>query len=240
MEDLNNLFNKLSLEEQSKFIITNILNNKNFVKIHDLIKNNYYNYFLEGEELIKHKLKINNDKIAKNICNELIRYEKAVDKCLSNQSRYDDIVYWVYDAQQDIERYCKSKYINGDKDLLEKIVDCYNDTEGTIYQYGGEKSGDEDQTLKNAIKILLNNPYLDENIKNSEKYKEYYEEFINGNDDDEDEEDNNDNNNYNDDDDDDDDDDNEDDDEDDNEDDNEDDDDDEDDDDEDEDDDEDD
>jgi hypothetical protein len=178
MQELNKEFAKLSLDEQSKFIITNILNNENFNKMHSFIKNNYYNYFLEGEELIKHKLKINNERLAKCINNELNRYEKAVDKCLSNQSRYKDIVYWVYDAQQNIEAYCKSKYINGDDNLLENIVDCYNDTEGTIYQYGGEKSGDQDQTLKNAIRILLNNPYLDEKIKNTPEYKEYYDEFI--------------------------------------------------------------
>jgi hypothetical protein len=184
-EDLNTAFNKLSLDEQSKFLIANILNNKNFVKIHNFIKNNYYNYFLEGEELIKHKLKMYNDRITKNIYKELSRYERAVDKCLVEQSRYKDIVYWVYDAKNDLEYYCKSKYINGDEKLLERIVDCYNNTEGTIYDYGGEKSGMDDQTLKKAIRILLKNPYLDEKIKNTKEYKEYYEEFIN-NDEDED------------------------------------------------------
>jgi hypothetical protein len=178
-EDLNKVFNKLSLVEQTKFIITNILTNNTFTKMHDFIKNNYYNYFLEGEELIKHKLKINNDRLTKNIYNELQAYEKAVDKCMVNQSRYKDIVYWVYDAQQDIENYCKSKYINGDKDLLENLVNCYNDTEGTIAEYGGEREGDQDQTLKKAVRILLKNPYLDETVKNTEEYKEYYEEFIN-------------------------------------------------------------
>jgi hypothetical protein len=178
-EDLYNAFNKLSLDEQSKFIITNILNNNNFTKMHNFIKNNYYNYYMEGEELIKHELKIKNDKLTKSIYNELERYERAVDKCMVDQSRYKDIVYYVYDAQQDIEEYCKSQYINGDNTLLETIVDCCNDTQGTIYSYGGETSGDQDQTLKNAIRILLKNPYLDEKIKNSEEYKEYYEEFIN-------------------------------------------------------------
>lgn len=181
MEELNNLFNKLSLEEQSKFIITNILNNNKFNKVHDVIKNTYYDYYLEGDELIKHKLKLKNEKNIKNINSELAKYERAVDKCLSNQSRYKDIVYWVYDAKQDIEYYCKSQYINGDKDLLKNIVDSYNDTEGTIYQYGGDQSGDEDQTLKKAIRILLNNPYLDEKIKATDEYKEYYNEFITNN-----------------------------------------------------------
>jgi hypothetical protein len=191
-EDLNTAFNKLSLDEQSKFLIANILNNKNFVKIHNFIKNNYYNYFLEGEELIKHKLKMYNDRITKNIYNELQRYERAVDKCLVEQSRYKDIVYWVYDAKNDIEYYCKSKYINGDDNLLEKLVDYYNNTEGTISDYGGERSGWDDQTLKNAIRILLKNPYLDEKIKNTKEYKEYYEEFINNDDNNNEENDNND------------------------------------------------
>jgi hypothetical protein len=185
-KDLNTAFNKLSIDEQSKFLIINILNNKIFGKIHNIIKENYNHYIFEGEELIKYKYELNNKRLVQCIYKELARYERAVDKCLVEQSRYKDIVYWVYDAKQDIEYYCKSKYINGDDNLLEKIVDYYNNTEGTISDYGGERSGWDDQTLKNAIRILLKNPYLDEKIKNTKEYKEYYDEFINDNDNDED------------------------------------------------------
>ncbi len=185
-KDLNTAFNKLSIDEQSKFLIINILNNKNFGKIHNIIKENYNHYIFEGEELIKYKYELNNKRLVQCIYKELARYERAVDKCLVEQSRYKDIVYWVYDAKQDIEYYCKSKYINGDDNLLEKIVDYYNNTEGTICDYGGETSGWDDQTLKNAIRILLKNPYLDEKIKNTKEYKEYYEEFINNDDNNED------------------------------------------------------
>jgi len=194
-EELNTAFNKLSLDEQSKFLITNILNNKTFEKIHNIIKENYNHYIFEGEELIKYKYELNNKRLVQCIYKELARYERAVDKCLVEQSRYKDIVYWVYDAKQDIEYYCKSKYINGDDNLLEKVVDYYNNTEGTICDYGGERSGMDDQTLKNAIRILLKNPYLDEKIKNTKEYQEYYEEFINNN---EDEDKDNDDNEYND------------------------------------------
>jgi hypothetical protein len=171
--------NKLTINERRKCIITNILNDTYFYKIHNSIKDNYCEYIYENEELIKYKLEINNKRNIKNIYNELVKYESAVDKCLADQSHYKDIVYWVYSAQQNIEEYCKSKYINGNKDLLDDIVDYYHNTLNTIYNYGGERSGDEDQTLKEQIKILLNNPYLDKDIKNSKEYKEYYKEFIN-------------------------------------------------------------
>jgi len=178
-EDLDKAFNNLSLDEQSTFIVSNILNNKNFIRMHNYIKRNYSHSYLQGEELIKHKLKVNNYRLKKLLFNELNTYEKAVDKCLAKQSRYKDIVYKVYDAQRNIEEYCKSKYINGDPEILDVVVDSYNSTEGTIYEYGGERSGFDDQTLKTAVIILLKNPYLDEKIKNSKEYKEFYDEFIN-------------------------------------------------------------
>ena len=51
-------FNKLSIDEQRKFIINKIINDKYFSKIVNNIKDNYCEYILEGDTLVKYNLPI--------------------------------------------------------------------------------------------------------------------------------------------------------------------------------------
>ena len=44
-KELDKAFNKLSLDEQSTFIVSNIINNKDFIKMHNYIKRNYSHCF---------------------------------------------------------------------------------------------------------------------------------------------------------------------------------------------------
>jgi hypothetical protein len=106
---------------------------------------------------------------------------------MAEYSRYKDLVYYVYSNQESIEELCKSKYINGTNGhsyyknnyIFYDIIYCYYNTLNTIGKYGGETYGDEDQSLLKAVKILLNNPYICDDIKNSKKYKEYYDDIFN-------------------------------------------------------------
>ena len=187
-EDLEKHFNKLSIDEQRKFIINKIINDKCFSKIHNKVKDNYCKYLLEGDELIKYKLDLNNRRNAKHISNALLNYEHAVDKIMAEYSRYKDIVYDVYSCKETIEELCKSKYINGINlrtynpyYIFYDIIYCYYNTLNTINKYGGETSGSENQSLSKAIRNLLNNPYLCDGIKNDKKYKRYYDKFYNNN-----------------------------------------------------------
>jgi hypothetical protein len=180
-------FNKLSIDERRKFIISNILQDKFFNKIHSTVKDTYCQYILEGDELVKFKLDLNNKKQASHISNALKEYEHSVDKIMAEYSRYKDLVYNVYSNKESIEELCKSKYINGTNGhsyyknnyIFYDIIYCYYNTLSTIGKYGGETYGDEDQSLLKAVKILLNNPHICDEIKNSNKYKEYYDEIFN-------------------------------------------------------------
>jgi hypothetical protein len=184
-EELKKNFDKLTIDEKRKFIITNILNDTYFNKIHNTIKDNYINYILEGNELIKYKLELNNKRNAKHISNALKEYEHAVDKCFVEYSRYKDLYYDVISCKESIENLCKSKYINGFNGrynpyyIFYDIIYCYYNTLSTIGKYGGEQEGNEDQSLSKAITILVNNPYLCDGIKKDKSYKKYYNEFYN-------------------------------------------------------------
>jgi hypothetical protein len=188
---MEELFNKLTNDEQRKFIINKIINDKYFSKIHNKVKDNYCKYLLEGDELTKYKLDLYNRRNAKHISNALLNYEHAVDKIMAEYSRYKDIVYDVYSCKETIEELCKSKYINGMNlrtynpyYIFYDIIYCYNNTLCTIGKYGGEQEENDEndnQSLLKAIKILVNNPYLCDGIKNDKKYKKYYDEFYNKN-----------------------------------------------------------
>jgi hypothetical protein len=193
MQDFKNNFEKLPIEEQRKFIINYVLKDKYFNKIINSVKDNYCEYILEGEELGKYKLELNNRRNALHIKNALKEYQHAVDKIMAEYSRYKDIVYDVFSCKESIENLCKSKYINGtDENFYRKnyvffdIIRCYYNTRNTISNYGGETENEEDddynygnQSLLKAVKILLKNPYICDDIKNDKKYKQYYEEFFN-------------------------------------------------------------
>jgi hypothetical protein len=182
-------FNKLSIDEQRKFIINKIISDKYFCKIVNNVKDNYCEYILEGDELVKYKLELNNRRNAMHIMNALKNYEHTIDKVMAEHSRYKDIVYDVYSCKETIEAYCKSKYINGMNRtynsyynsyyIFYDIIYCYYNTLNKINKYGGETDGDENQSLSKAIKYLLNNPYLCDEIKNDKKYKQYYDTFYN-------------------------------------------------------------
>jgi hypothetical protein len=193
MEDFKNNFEKLSIDERRKFIINHLLKDKYFSKIHRNVKDNYCEYILDGEALVKYKLELNNRRNAMHIMNALKSYEHAVDKIMAEYSRYKDLVYDVFSYKESIEELCKSKYINGTDGSFYRntyvffnIIRCYYNTLNTISNYGGETENEEDedynygnQSLLKAVKILLKNPYLCDDIKNDKKYKEYYDEFIN-------------------------------------------------------------
>ena len=187
-------FNKLTNDEQRKFIINKIISDKYFSKIHRNIKDNYCEYILDGEALVKYKLELNNRRNAMHIMNALKEYAHSVDKIMAEYSRYKDIVYDVYSNKESIENLCKSKYINGtDKSYYREtyvffnIINCYYNTRNTISNYGGNIENEDEeqdcnegnQSLLKAVKILLKNPYICDDIKNDKKYKEYYDEFFN-------------------------------------------------------------
>jgi hypothetical protein len=183
---MEELFNKLTNNEQRKFIINKIINDKYFSKIVNNVKDNYCEYILEGDALVKYKLELNNRRNAIHISNSLKNYKHAVDKVMAEYSRYKDVVYDVYSCKETIEAFCKSKYINGmnlitynSYYIFYDIINCYYNTLNTIYKYGGETKGDDNQSLSKAIKYLLNNPYLCDEIKNDKKYKQYYDKFYN-------------------------------------------------------------
>ena len=168
--------NKLSIDEKRKLAINIILNDEYFNKIHDKIKNTYYEYILSGDDIEKKKIELEKKKLIKLLKDSLNEYENAVDEC---EKLYDgENVFFVYSNKNDVEMILASKNVSKyiDNELFELIIDIYENTRDTIESYGGELSDDEDQdqTLKEAINILLKNPYLDEAVKNSTKYKEYY------------------------------------------------------------------
>ena len=179
-------FNKLTNDEQRRFIINKIISDKYFSKIHRNIKDNYCEYILEGDVLVKYKLELNNRRNAMHISNALKNYEHSIDKVMAEYSRYKDIVYDVYSCKETIERLCKSKYINGMNlrtynpyYIFYDIIYCYYNTLCTINKYTGDTEEVDNQSLSKAIRNLLNNPYLCDGIKNDKKYKKYYDEFYN-------------------------------------------------------------
>ena len=162
---------KLSIDEKRKLAINIILNDKYFCKIHDKINDNYYEYILNSDDVEKKKIELEKMKLIKQLKTSLNDYESAVDEC---EKLYDgENVFFVYSNKSDIESYLAStnvsKYI--DNELFELIIETYENTRDTIESYGGELSDDEDQdqTLKEAINILLKNTHLDETVKNSKK-----------------------------------------------------------------------
>ncbi len=174
-------FNKLSTNDKHKFIVNAIINDKFFEKYHTKFKIDYIDYIDDKEEI---KKLIEDKKIkqkVKNFIDELWEYERAVDKCCTNQSRYKDIVYDVYSAINSINQFCKTKYINNstdDEHIFHKVIRMYENTYDTVGEYGGEREGDQDQTLNSTITILLTNPELDEKVKESDEYKGYYKRYL--------------------------------------------------------------
>lgn len=178
-------FSKLTEEEQRKFLLKNILNKKYFSKVHKILKDKYPKYIYDKSELQKvlKKQKFNN--YFKNFINVLGEHTKAVNYCALHQSRYKDVVCEVYWYIEPIEKYCYSKYISSKYHgelIMEMVKRYYDDTRDTICGYGGETCGDQDQTLRKAMKIILNSPHLNNKIKKTEEYKEYYSMFFNKND----------------------------------------------------------
>ena len=180
-------FESLINEEKRKFLIKSILNDNYFHNIHKSIKDSYIEYIYDKDEL-KIKLEERNNRLMGNtIRNNLQYYTNSVNKCFIEQSRYKDIVDEVYSCKHEIELNCASKFINDitdscgeyKKHIFEEIIYSYERTRNTISGYGGNTRGSDDQTLKKAIKILLKNPYLNDDVKNTQKYKDYYNEFIN-------------------------------------------------------------
>ena len=172
-------FNKLTQDKKREFLIKHVLEDKYFSKAHDTFKTylqKQESKKLSSEELKKYIATRNNIKQAKYIAIYLKDYERAIEKCISHQSRYKDIVDDVYQEKNSIEECCASKHINGfikGDNIFETIIEYYEDTKHTIYSYGGE----DDQTLKKAIKILLSNPFLNDEIKTSQEFISYTEEF---------------------------------------------------------------
>jgi hypothetical protein len=166
---------KLSIDEKRKLAINLILSDEYFNKIHDKIKYIYYEYILTDDDIEKKKIELEKIKLIKILKSSLNDYETSVDEC----EKYcdGDNVYYVINNKRYIEAYLASKNVSKyiDDKLFELIIETYKNTRDTIESYGGEVSDDEDQdqTLKEAIKILLKNSYLDEAIKNNPKYKEY-------------------------------------------------------------------
>ena len=92
-------FNKLTQDEKRDFLIKHVLEDKYFSKAHDIFKTYLQKQELKklsSEELKKYITTRNNTKQANYIYNYLKDYERAVEKCVSHQSRYKDIVDNVY------------------------------------------------------------------------------------------------------------------------------------------------
>ena len=175
-------FDKLSIDIKRKIILKHIINDDYFKDITTIVKNKYAKDIYEGDELKKIEDENKHRRIAYHIRNALNEYEHAVNKCLSNQSRYKDIVCEVYSEKNTIEKYCSGKYVNGityGTTILELLISCLESTYDTIYEYGGERWGFDDQTLRCAIKIYLKNPYLSEEIKQTNIFKKYYNKYFN-------------------------------------------------------------
>ncbi len=175
-------FDKLEIDIKRKLILKHIINDEFFKDIINTVKHKYAKYIYEGDELKNTQDKNKQRRVACLLRNELNEYEHAVNKCLSNQSRYKDIVYNVYSTQNTIEKYCMGKYVNGitcGVTILELLISYLESTYDTIYEYGGERWGSEDQTLRHAIKIYLKNPYLSEEIKQTKTFKKYFNKYFN-------------------------------------------------------------
>ncbi len=175
-------FDNLSIENKRKIVLNHIINDDYFKDILNIVKNKYAKDIYEGKELKKILDENKQRRVACILRNELNEYSHAVSKCLSNQSRYKDIVYWVYSAKNTIEKYCSGKYVNGiiyGTTILELLISYLESTYDTIYEYGGERWGFQDQTLRCAIKIYLKNPYLSEEIKQTSIFKQYYNKYFN-------------------------------------------------------------
>ena len=113
---MTDLFNKCTKEEQREFLIKHILEDKYFSKAHDIFKTylqKQESKKLSSEELKKYITTRNNTKKANYIKIYLKDYERAIEKCVSHQSRYKDIVCDVYQEKNNIEECCASKHING-------------------------------------------------------------------------------------------------------------------------------
>jgi hypothetical protein len=180
-------FLKLSEDDKRKFLIKNILDNKYFEDVHKIFKNKYPKYIYNKKELELILKKQKFDNYIKGFISELKTYNRAVNNCALHQSRYKDIVYDVYSSLNSIEDYCYSKYISSKykKELIMEIVkNYYNDATSTVSSYGGETYGDQDQTLRKAMRIILNSPHLDNKIKKTKDYKRYYSMFFNKEDED--------------------------------------------------------
>ena len=127
------------------------------------------------------------DNYIKRLISELRVYSRSVNNCALHQSRYKDIVYDVYSSLHSIEQYCYSKYISSTfhkEYIMEIVKDYYDDVTSVIGGYGGETYGDQDQSLRKCMRIILNSPHLDNKIKKTQKYKEYYSMFFNKEDED--------------------------------------------------------
>ena len=111
-------------------------------------------------------------KLANYLSIDLDRYEYTVKECALRQSKYSLDVYDIMQEKLNIEWCCSSKHINGHINnihIFNIIIQYYENTKKIIDSYGG----DEKQTLKKAINILLFNPFLNDDIKQSEKYLYY-------------------------------------------------------------------
>lgn len=180
-------FLKLSEDERRKFLIKNVLDNKYFEDVHKIFKNKYPKYIYNKKQLQIILKKQKFDNYIKGLISELRVYSRAVNNCAIHQSRYKDIVYDVYSSLHSIERDCYSKYISSTyhKELIMDIVkNYYHDVTNVIGGYGGETYGDQDQSLRKSMRIILNSPHLDNKIKKTNKYKEYYSMFFNKEDED--------------------------------------------------------
>ena len=70
---------------------------------------------------------------------------------------------------------------------MEIVKYYYDDITSVISSYGGEICGDQDQSLRKSMKIILNSPHLDNKIKKTKDYKEYHSMFFNKEEEEEDE-----------------------------------------------------
>jgi hypothetical protein len=129
-------FNKLTKDEKREFLIKNVLEDKYFSKAHDIFKTyleKQESKKLSSEELKKYITTRNNTKQALYIENYLRDYERAIEKCVSHQSRYKDIVYYVYQEKNNIEEFCASKHINGfinGMNIFDTIIEYYDEKQG--------------------------------------------------------------------------------------------------------------
>ena len=173
---MQTLFDELSNDEKRTFLIKNVLKDGYFTAIHDQFKLYSHIHSFSPDEFREYQRDRNNTTLVEIIKKYLDDYEYAVNTCALRESKYSYDVFDILDEKERVEWACISNHINGNlnsKHIFYVIIDYYEKTKKTIDSY----EGDDNQTLKKAIKILLSNPFLDDSIKQSKEFLYYSEEL---------------------------------------------------------------